>query len=104
MSVRFSRVKLISKDKAALFLVGGVPQSQDDLEGWTAFQAFSEELTADEPITVCVETFEYGDGEPVDATPEEVAYFYMRCERRPDFIESRSRKAAESEFFMWLKK
>ena len=104
MSIRFSRVKAMTENKASIFLVGGVPQSPADLEGWTAFHAFTEDLKDNAQITVCVETFVYGDGEPNDATPEEVAYIYMRIERRPDFIEARTEKASESEFFMWLDK
>ena len=100
MSIRFSRVNAITKGKASIFLVGGVPASSADLEGWTAYHDFLEGLPKDTVITVCVETFVYGDGDPVDATPEEVAYMYMRSEMRPDFIEARTEKVAESEFFV----
>lgn len=95
MSVRFSRVKLISDNKAAIFLVSGQPRSKEDLIGWKAYDQFS---GMKEPVKAFVETFEYGDGEQFDATPEEVAYFYMRSEKRPDFIEARARKLSESEF------
>ena len=44
MSIRFSRVKVMAADKAALFLVGGIPTTQNDLACWTAFQSFSKEL------------------------------------------------------------
>ena len=104
MSLRFSRVNAMTKSKASIFLVGGVPQSQADLNCWTAFQSFAEDLEENEQITVCIETFVYGEGEPNDATPEEIAYFYMRMEKRPDFIEARTEKIGESEFFMWLDK
>ena len=100
MSVRFSRVKAMTNKKAALFLVGGIPQSQEDLSGWAAFQGFAKEIAKNEAIRVVVETYEYGDGETVDATPEEVAYFYMRLEHQQDFIETRTRKTGESEFFI----
>ena len=95
MSVRFSRVKMKSGEKTDLFLVGGVPCSQKDLEGWTAYKSFCEGLDKDAPLSVSVETFEYGEGEAFDATPEEVAYFYLRSEKRPDFIEARTKKTAE---------
>ena len=104
MSIRFSRVKVMAADKAALFLVGGIPTTQNDLACWTAFQSFSKELEENDCITVSVETFEYGEGEPNDATPEEVAYIYTRESIRPDFIEARTNKTEESSFVLWLNK
>lgn len=104
MSIRFSRVQAMTTDKAAIFLVGGIPTTQADLDCWTAFQSFSEDLPENEVITVSVETFEYGEEEPKDANPEEVAYIYMRQDKRPDFIESRTTKVVESSFVLWLQK
>lgn len=104
MSIRFSQVNAITETKSAIFLVGGTPRSQDDLNGWEAFQSFIADLAVNTPITVYVETFLYGEDEPFDATPEEVAYIYMRIQMRPDFIESRTEKVEESEFFIWLSK
>lgn len=104
MSIRFSRVTAMTTEKAAIFLVGGIPGSQEDLDGWTAFQDFTADLNENTVITVSVETFEYGEGEQCDATPEEIAYFYFREERRPDFIESRANKIGESSFVLWLNK
>lgn len=49
-------------------------------------------------VNAHVETFLYGGEEPFDATPEEVAYFFKRIERQPDFIESRTEKIGESDF------
>ena len=43
-------------------------------------------------VSAHVETFLYGGEEPFDATPEEVAYFYKRIERQPDFIDTRTEK------------
>ena len=104
MSIRFSRVQVMTEDKAAIFLVGGIPATQDDLDCWTAFQVFTEDMPENEVITVSAETFEYGEEEPNDATPEEVAYIYMREDKRPDFIESRTKKVGESSFVLWLRK
>ncbi len=98
MSIRFSKVKLRSEETTGLFLVGGMPYSQRDLMGWTAYKSFCEGLKENSPVSACVETFEYGEGEPFDATPEEVAYIYLRSEKRPDFIEARTKKIAEYEF------
>ena len=104
MSVRFSRVTAMVNDKAAVFLVGGVPSSQKDLNSWTAFEEFTSELRENTAITVNVEVFAYGEGDIYDATPEEIAYFYKRIEMRPDFIETRTEKLESTEFFMWLEK
>lgn len=99
MSIRFSRVTAMTNEKSAIFLVGGIPQSAEDLEGWTAFQEFMADVK-NEPVTANVETFTYGEGEAVDATPEEIAYFYKRIEMRSDFIETRTVKIGESDFFV----
>ena len=90
----------MTNKKAALFLVGGIPQTQEDLSGWTAFQSFAKEITESEAIRVVIETYEYGEGETVDATPEEVAYFYMRLVHQQSFIETHARRYGESEFFV----
>lgn len=104
MSVKFSRVSAMTNEKAAVFLVGGTPETQSDLDGWTAFDEFVEDMPINTVITVHVETFIYGEGEAYDATPEEVAYFYQRIEMRPDFIESRTEKIDEFDIVLWLNK
>lgn len=100
MSIRFSRVEAMSGDKAALFLVGGIPNAREDLIGWTAFRLFCEGLEEAAPIMARIEVFEYGEGVPYDATPEEIAYIYMRSKMRADFIEKRTRKTAEFELLV----
>ncbi len=97
MSLRFSRVTLTSGDNTASFLVGGIPKSRADLQGWTAFDAFLNETQWYQAINAHVETLLYGGKEPFDATLEEIAYFYKRIERQPDFIESRTEKIGESD-------
>ena len=98
MSIRFSRVTLTSGGTTASFLVGGSPRSQTDLQGWTAFESFMKSVPKGETVNAHAETFLYGGEEPVDATPEEVAYFYKRVEMRPDFIEKRTEKCDETDF------
>ena len=104
MSIRFSRVTTMTNNKAAVFLVGGIPTKQEDLDSWTAFVEFTADMKDDEVITAKVETFEYGEDIPCVATPEEIAYIYKRIEMRPDFIEARTKKISESEIVMWLNK
>ena len=98
MSVRFSRVTLTSGGTTASFLVGGSPRSQTDLQGWTAFESFMKSVPKGETVNAHAETYLYGGEEPVDATPEEVAYFYKRIEMRPNFIEKRTEKCGEISF------
>ena len=98
MSLRFSKATLFSDGKNTSFLVGGIPQNWADLQGWTAYDSFVSDAPRYTVINAHVETFLYGGEEPVDATPEEVAYFYKRIERQPDFIESRTEKLSETDF------
>ena len=104
MSIRFSRVTATTENRTAAFLVGGVPAAQHDLDSWTAFRNFARDLPANESVFIGVETFEYGGEEPFDATPEEIAYIYMRIKHRPDFIETRTKKTGETGFQMKLHK
>ena len=100
MSLCFSRVTLYSAGKTTSFLVGGIPKSRADLQGWTAYDNFVSGVPGYTAVNAHVETFLYGGEETFDATPEEVAYFYKRIERQPDFIESRAEKIGESDFII----
>ena len=100
MSLRFSRVTLTSDGKSVCFMTGGIPQSREDLKGWNAYDNFISGVPRYTAVNAHVETFLYGGEEPFDATPEEVAYFYKRIERQPDFIESRTEKISESDFII----
>ena len=104
MSLRFSRVTIVGSKPQVSFLVGGNPQDQNDLNGWTAFDNYIKGVRQDEAIVAHVETFFYGGEEPVDATPEEVAYMYKRIEMRPDFIEARTEKCDEGDLIIWIDK
>ena len=97
MSVRFSRVSMKNGEMEASFLVGGEPKAKKDLKGWSAFDSFMNQMPKGERVAAKVETFLYGDAEPYDATPEEVAYMYKRLQLRPDFIEERTEKEREYE-------
>lgn len=89
MAVRFSAVTVTANDQKCNLLVGGVPTSYDDLEGWTIFENFLEKNEDAEKVNVQVDTYLYREGEIVDATPEEVAYFMKRQEMQSDFLEDR---------------
>ena len=98
MNLRFSRVTLYSAGKTVSFLVGGVPKSRADLQGWIAYDNFVSDVPRYTAVNAHVESFLYGGEEPFDATPEEVAYFYKRIERQPDFVDTRTEKTDESDF------
>ena len=101
MSLRFSQVTLHSAGKTASFLVGGIPTCRQDLQGWTAYESLLHDTCRYQAVNAHVESFLYGGEEPFDATPEEIAYFYKRIERQPDFIESRTEKIGESDFILF---
>lgn len=101
MSLRFSRVTLDSAGKTTSFLVGGIPTCRQDLHGWTAYESLLRETGRYHSVKAHVESFLYGGEEPFDATPEEIAYFYKRIERQPDFIKSRAEKIGESDFIIF---
>ena len=101
MSLRFSRVTLYSAGKTASFLVGGIPTCRQDLQGWTAYESLLHDTCRYQTVNAHVESFLYGGEEPFDATPEEIAYFYKRIERQPDFIVSRTEKIGKSDFIIF---
>ena len=102
MAIRFSSVAVTAADKEVDFFVGGLPKGFEDLEGWTAFDRFLEEIDEDTEVSVHAESFLYGDGEMFDATPEEVAYMMKRMEMRLDFLSTRCTRLPDTEFsFDW---
>lgn len=44
MALLFSAVTVTANDKKVEFLVGGIPREFSDLEGWTAFERFMEDI------------------------------------------------------------
>ena len=72
MAIMFSKVTMRDDYNESEFLVGGFPQEADDLEGWTAYHEFLDEITEDTVVNVRAQAFLYGEGETVKATPEEL--------------------------------
>ena len=81
MALLFSAVRITAGDDEVEFLVGGIPRELDDLEGWSAFDDFTENITEETEIEVHALAYLYGEGETVDASPEEVAYFMKRMDK-----------------------
>lgn len=89
MALLFSAVTATANDQEVEFLVGGIPMEFDDLEGWTAFDRFIEDIDEETEVSVRAEAYIYGEGESVRATPEEVAYIMKRMDMKADFLSSR---------------
>lgn len=98
MAVLFSAVTITSDSDQAEFLVAGVPKSYADLEGWTAFESFMNEVDTEQDIKVHVAACLYGEGEVFTATPEEVAYFTIRAAQTDDFFYDHCTDAGHSDF------
>ena len=102
MALLFSAVTVTANDKKVEFLVGGIPREFSDLEGWTAFERFMEDISEDTTVKVHAEANIYGGEEIVKATPEEIAYFMKRIEMDENFISSRCQNIDKVDFdFTW---
>ena len=86
MAILFSKVSLKADDGTDEFLIGGAPSDEDELSGWAPYDDFIDSLTDEAEIEVYVESYLYGEGETVRATPEEVAYMQMRMDRDERFL------------------
>lgn len=99
MAILFSQVTL-SNDYygTAEFFVSGYPQDADDLEGWCAFDDYTDEIEDSCSIDVHVEAYLYGEGETVPATPEEVAYMMMRMDWDTEYLADRCDNIGDRDF------
>ena len=52
MALLFSAVTVTANDQEVEFLVGGIPREFDDLEGWTAFDNFMEDIDEETEVSV----------------------------------------------------
>lgn len=57
MAVLFSAVTLTADNNQAEFLSAGIPRDSDDLEGWTAYENFMDELDSEQEVSVHVEAY-----------------------------------------------
>lgn len=100
MAVLFSAVTMTADNNQEEFLVAGIPRRVDDLAGWTAYEDFMGELDTEQKVSVRVRAYLYGDGEIVQATPEEVAYFTMRAEANAGFLHDRCNNIENTDFII----
>ena len=98
MALLFSAVTVSAETAEAEFLVFGIPTSVEDLEEWTAYHALVDRLDREQELAVHVESYLYGEGETVKASPEEVAYLTMRSDRDPAFLSRHCDNFADSDF------
>ena len=102
MAVLFSAVTVTAQDKECEFLVRGIPRDYGDIEGYTAFEDFMEDIGEETEVSVHAEAYLYGEGETYTATLEEVAYFHMRIKMREDFLSARCDNIEDVDFsFIW---
>ena len=100
MAVLFSHITLSAENGSTeTFLCGGIPEREEHLENWKAYQDFLEDNPEIESIDVEVKSFIYGDGDIVDANEYEIAYF---TKRGPDFIERSTVKPYDESNFIIL--
>lgn len=59
MAVLFSAVTLTADNNQVEFLAAGIPRDSDDLEGWTAYENFMDELDSEQEVSVHVEAYLY---------------------------------------------
>lgn len=86
MALLFSAVRVTAKDQEVDFLVGGIPREYEDLEGWTAFDRFMEDIGEETEVAIHAEAYLYGEAETHRASTEEVAYFMKRIEMDDTFL------------------
>ena len=102
MVVLFSAVTVTTGDQEKEFLVRGIPRELGDIEGYTAFEEFMEDIDEETEVSVHAEAYLYGEGETYTATLEELAYFYLRIEMREDFLSARCDNIEDVDFtFGW---
>lgn len=102
MAVLFSAVTVTAGDQEKEFLVRGIPRELGDIEGYTAFEEFMEDIDEETEVSVHAEAYLYGECETYTATLEELAYFYLRIEMREDFLSARCDNIEDVDFtFGW---
>ena len=55
MALLFSAVRATANDQEVEFFVGGIPREYDDLEGWTAFDRFMEDIDEETEVAIHAE-------------------------------------------------
>ena len=102
MALLFSAVTVTANDDKIELLVSGIPKEYDEMEGWTDFDDFVNLLREESEVSVHAQGYLYGEGEIVDASPQEIAYFLKRMETDDHFLTDHCTKMENAEFsFTW---
>ena len=97
MAIVFSKITLRADELETQFFSCGMVRESGDLDPYTLYHEFTEEISSETEISVHVDTHLYGEGERFDATPEEMAYFTIRDRDDPTFL-ARCEKIGELDF------
>lgn len=89
MSLQFTKVNATCGGRSAEFLTMGTPKERYELEGYTAFEDFMNTVPDEADIEVSCIPYTYGEGVPVIASIEEVAYLTMRMQGDQNFLDKR---------------
>ena len=74
MAVVFSRLTLSAEDRETRLFACGIPKDAEDLEPYTLYHEFTEELNSETEISVHVDTHLYGEGERSRPEGEEIPF------------------------------
>ena len=74
MSLLFSHVTVKINDCTVRFFACGIPKEVSDLENYTAYNQFIEDICKNTEVNVHTDAYLYGDGDLNIATPTEIAY------------------------------
>ena len=89
MSLQFTKVTATCDGRSAVFLTMGTPKERFELEGYTTFDDFMNTVPDEADIEVSCIPYTYGEGVPVIASIEEVAYLTMRMQGDQNFLDKR---------------
>lgn len=89
MSLEFSKITATCGSRSTVFLTMGTPKERYELEGYTAFDDFMNTVPDEADIKVSCIPYTYGEGVPVTASIEEVAYLTMRMQGDQNFLDKR---------------
>ena len=89
MSLEFTKVTATCGNRSTEFLTMGIPKERFELEGYTTFDDFMNTVPDEADIEVSCIPYTYGEGMPVIASIEEVAYLTMRMQGDQNFLDKR---------------
>ena len=89
MSLEFTKVTATCGNRSTEFLTMGTPKERYELEGYTAFEDFMNTVPDESEVKVSCFPYTYGEGVPMTASIEEVAYLTMRMQGDQNFLDKR---------------